>query len=361
MLKKKIKKIIPFIIIGIIVFLLLILFKKYFYPINIIKNIEIPDLPRPFVNLYDDKNNKINVILVSHTFTREKGTDGTYEQYNYWKKKGIHFIGVTSYSEFPSILSNPYDPLSDPKDPSWNHDYMKYFRLWLNCFRNPNKYIKDKTTKKALISESDFISDEFKPDNNISKKYDFLYICLKDDESKCDEGWNYYIRNWKLAKKLIKIMCTQFNLKGIIIGRKNCNLPEGCEKNITFKDKVPQKELIQIYNQTKILLLPNIVDASPRTLAEALSCNVRCLVNYNILGGWKYVNNQTGEFFKNENDFVHSLQKILKNYESYKPREYFWKNYGKLNSGVKLRDFLLNNLSNLNFSNQTTKYINMHV
>ena len=120
--------------------------------------VEIPTLPRPFVNMYDDKGQKINVIMVSHPFTRETGDNGSYEQYKQWaNNKDIHFIGITSYSEFPSVYSNPYDPLSDPNDHSWNHDYMKYFRLWLNCFRNPDKYIKDTTTKKLLLSESDFI------------------------------------------------------------------------------------------------------------------------------------------------------------------------------------------------------------
>ena len=45
------------------------------------------------------------------------------------------------------------------------------------------------------------------------KEYDFLYICLSDDNNKCNKGWNYYIRNWELAKKCIHIMCLQFKLK----------------------------------------------------------------------------------------------------------------------------------------------------
>ena len=34
-------------------------------------------------------------------------------------------------------------------------------------------------------------------------------------------------------------------------------------------------------------------------------------VNYNILGGWKYVNEKTGEYFKDEHDFEPALKKLL--------------------------------------------------
>ena len=324
--------------------------------------VNIPTLPRPFVNLYDDKGNKINVIMVSHPFTRKTGDNGSYEQYRYWSNnKGIHFIGITSYSEFPSVYSNPYDPLSNPNDHSWDHDYMKYFRIWLNCFRNPDKYIKDKTTKKLLLSESDFINqDVFKPNPSMKKQYDFLYICLEDDGNKnCKKGWNYFIRNWELAKKCISIMCNQYGLRGIIIGRENCEIPKGCEQLVTMKPKVPQNELLSIYQQTRFLLLPNIADASPRTLAEALACDMRCLVNYNILGGWKYVNKQTGEFFTNPRDFKKALDKLLSNFDSYSPSQYYRNNYGKQHSGKLLRDFLLKHLNNLNFTKESTDYITL--
>ena len=88
---------------------------------------------------------------------------------------------------------------------------------------------------------------------------------------------------------------------------------------------------------------------------------MRCLVNYNILGGWKYVNEHTGEFFRNEKDIKPALQKLLNNYDNYSPSQYFWNNYGKQNTGVKLRDFLIQNLPNLNFTKQSTKFITMNI
>ena len=58
------------------------------------------------------------------------------------------------------------------------------------------------------------------------------------------------------------------------------------------------------------------------------------------MGGWKYVNNKTGVFFNNEKDFEKSLRVLLKNMNSYKPREWFSAKYGPENSGKRLKKFL---------------------
>ena len=85
------------------------------------------------------------------------------------------------------------------------------------------------------------------------------------------------------------------------------------------------------------------------------------MVNYNILGGWKYVNYHTGEFFNDEKDIEKSLNKLLQNFNNYTPSKYYWDNYGQTNTGVKLRDFLLENLDNLNFDKESSKYLTMKI
>tara|TARA_Y100000590_G_scaffold304381_1_gene343201 strand:- start:268 stop:1383 length:1116 start_codon:yes stop_codon:yes gene_type:complete len=348
-----------FIFIGIVVIFFLLHKTKGF--IETFDNQEdVPTLPRPFVNLYDDKGKKINVICISHPFTRNTGTNGSYEQYEEWKKKGIHFIGISSYSEFPGLVSNPFDVLSDKNLDAWKkYNYMELCEAWLHCFRNPDKYI-DTTIPKALISESDFVNEAFKPEPSVAKEYDFIYVCLKDND-KCEAGWQSYIRNWELAKKCLTIMCEQFQLKGLLIGRINCEIPTKCRDNMTMKDFMPHNEFIKQYNKCKFAFIPNIIDASPRVLAEALCFDLPCLVNYNILGGWKYITKETGEFFTDENDFSKSLKLLLDNIDkkTYSPNQYYRSHYGKSKTGVELRDFLCNHITNLNFSKNSTKYINM--
>ena len=74
-------------------------------------------------------------------------------------------------------------------------------------------------------------------------------------------------------------------------------------------DLLPYWDFIKEICKSKFLFIPNIYDASPRTLTQSLSCNVPVLLNYNILGGWKYINKYTGEFFNDEKDFHKKVEK----------------------------------------------------
>ena len=90
---------------------------------------------------------------------------------------------------------------------------------------------------------------------------------------------------------------------------------------------------------SKFMLLPNLEDASPRIITESLCLNKPIFVNENILGGWKYVNDKTGEFF-NERNIKEQAEKLLKNYDNYTPRKYYENNYGTINSGKRLKEFI---------------------
>ena len=52
-------------------------------------------------------------------------------------------------------------------------------------------------------------------------------------------------------------------------------------------------------------------DASPRVSTQALIHDVPLLMNRHISGGWKYMNDRTGEFFSDITDFREALEAIL--------------------------------------------------
>ena len=135
-------------------------------------------------------------------------------------------------------------------------------------------------------------------------------------------------------------MCNKYNLKGIIVGRTNCGIEKECNGNLEVKPFQKYWNFIKILKSCRFLFLPNIYDASPRILSEALACDLPAIVNKNILGGWKYVNNKTGIFFNNERDFEKNLRVLLKNMKLYKPRDWFSTNYGPENSSKRLKKFL---------------------
>ena len=307
---------------------------------------------RPFVNVfgYDSTNNikeQINIVLLSHPFTRES----SWEQYNEYLRDKFLILGISSYSEFPKITSNKLDGLHNPDDKAWKYDYMKVVKACLNCFREPQNFY-DKGINHTLISESDFCDSEYyRPKTSeIEKIYDFIYLCPKDSETDSEKnkecfGWVATNKNWKLALKCLPILCGTYKLKGLLVGRKNCELPIECKGLIETTSFLSRDELLKKYRQSKFLFVPNKVDASPRVLTEALCTDLPILVNKNILGGWKYVNEETGSFFTNKNDISAGIEYILNNYNNLKPRENFLANFGKINTGKKLKQFIEDNFS----------------
>lgn len=296
----------------------------------------------PLKNLVDEKGNILNIALIIYPFTDEN----KYKTYLEAKKKGMKFIGCSSYINFPCKTKNIYDITYKSDNISWNYDYMNLCFGWFHCFRDPTNNCISENIPKALISESDFIRNEsFNYNENIIKEYDFIYICLKDND-KCINGWQSSNRNWELAKKCIDIMCGKYKMNGLLIGRINCIFPENYKHLITTTDFLNYNIFIKQYEKCRFIFLPNILDASPRVLTEALSFNLPCIVNYNILGGWKYVNKNTGHFFNDENDFEYNLNIFLSNFSKYKPRKYFLENHGKHIEGKQIIEFIKKYLPN---------------
>jgi len=294
---------------------------------------------RPFVNVYDENRNQLKIVLLSHPFTR----DSSYKQYEQYRKDGFVVLGITSYNEFPRITSNKHDVLNNPSEKAWvNYDYMEIADGWLHCFRDPDAYITSGKTPILLLSESDFCNtDTFKPNPTIKKKYDFIYICPKDAGDKC-EGWVATNKNWELAQKCIAIMCRDYGLKGLLVGRKDCKVPDNCDTT----GFLSQLKLLEAYHESKFLFLPNVTDASPRILTEAMNCDLPILVNANIVGGWKYVHKNSGAFFTKETDLKPGLEYILNRYQHLTPRQHFLEHYGKEKSGKKLKKFIQKHYSN---------------
>ena len=361
-----------------IISLILLLLLGYFIKKNIIdtfdgfNNIErpLPDLTNPFVHLYDDNGNKLNVVLI----TQPLGSDDQYRKYMENMAK-ITFIGISSYMEFPHVPTNPEDNYKEEHfeqmQENFAYDYVTpyyldmYFEMckgWLHCFMNPEKYIPiDKP--HALISESDFVNYKQIPyDENNEREFDFLYSCPKVNEtSNCDD-WVSHNKNWELAKKCLPVLCKKFKLKGLLVGRKDCELPEGCDEYITTTGWLDYGENIKQYNRCKFVFVPNQRDASPRVITEAMSADCAVLINKNILGGWKYAVDETGELFNDENNIEEVLNKFIPklNKGEYKARQYIIDNYGPVNSGKRLKEFLFKNWGDkINIKENECEYITM--
>ena len=311
---------------------------------------DIPIVSFPFKNIFDENQKPLNIILISAPF-RETKHEELYEEY---KNKGLYFCGISSYLDFPGPIDNPFE---DHFHVEKNHNYIQMSSAWLHCFREDKipDNLRQSNMPMILITEAD-LKD---PDNipfkiDTVKQYDFMYCCLSDND-KCDPGWQSYNRNWELAKKCLEVMCSQFNLKGVLIGRQNCEFTNKCNSLVKVLPFLPYNEFQKEMQKCKFLFVPNISDASPRVMTEAMCYNMPVLVNYNIIGGWhNVIPGITGELFTDEKDIVPSLTKIVNNYESYQPRSWFQSNRGIKKSGKNLAEFVKECYPNLN--NKEMKY-----
>ena len=311
----------------------------------------VPNMKRPFLNLYavmkDGSEKTTNIVFITHHFTR----DDCETDYNKFKNEGIHFLGLSSYSEFPGKITNPHDVLNDHNHKAYSYNYFDLTRGWCSVFQNNiNQQIFPKGFPMIQCAESDFA--KFKthlPDPSVKKEYDFIYICLKDGDRKegdkdCPQTWQATIRSYPQAKQFLDLMCKKYKLRGLLIGRIGCEMPPNCHQLMDLTDFQEYSTFIKNYNKCRFIFIPNYAEASCRVCTEAMCFNLPVLMNKNILGGWNYINNETGEFFDTNNidTFEPILDKFIKklNNNEYTPREWFIKNYGEINSGNKLMDFV---------------------
>lgn len=309
---------------------------------NYINPKDIPNVSGIFKNLFDEKGDKVNVIAIITHLNNDNDKKKLYEYVN----KGIKIIGVCSYLSFPKISDNKSDVYLTDKSIQIDGKYIEDFVIgWCHCFREPEKYIRG-NNPRILLSESDFVHPAALEEKNLEIKYDYIAHQPKDNDE-CELTWHAHNKNWLLAEKCIQVLSDELNLKGLIVGRGECPV------DVKNKDNVEVTEFITDYNEfldkireSRFILLPNLEDASPRFLTEGLSLNKPIFVNENILGGWKYVNDDTGVFF-NENNIKEQAETLLSNYNNYIPKEYFMNNYGEENTGKRLKDFIQSIYPNL--------------
>jgi len=136
--------------------------------------------------------------------------------------------------------------------------------------------------------------------------------------------WHEGTKNWTLAVKCFeKLLDAMPHLKILVVGR---SPPDHLKGRILHVNFIDFHVFLTKIARSKILFVPSYSDASPRVITQALYLNTSVVVNEAIIGGWKYVNNETGAFFTDENDIVEVVRRILASQQQPnppQPREWF--------------------------------------
>ena len=235
-------------------------------------------------------------------------------------------VGISSFGFFPFV--NESDCINDSRSAVLKSDEMqsilKQVDCWLTCSREPILY----DIPQLFFSESDhiYINNRTEP-RGLVKKYDVVYNAGSDSD------FHQYHKNWKLATECFQKM-SDAGLTVLVIGR---TAPVGFDlPNVTYKPYLNWFEFLDTIEESRVLFVPNVSDASPRIITESLCKGTPILVNKRIFGGWKYVNDCTGAFFESQDDVMIQLHHVLN--ASYDPRKWFLDTYFHNGHSIKLQE-----------------------
>ena len=239
------------------------------------------------------------------------------------KEEGYRFIAVCCLKDWPRISHTAKE---------YEYNYSEVFEGWLHPFRNPDDFLPNDGRPRDLLSRSDFISPSlFNSYLDMPKERDFIAISS-------DIEWVASAKGWNLAKKVIPVLCNELGLKGMLIGRsKLLDLPQ-CKNLVIETERMKHRNFMNHLSASKFYLCTSQEDASPRIVTESFCLNVPVLMNKNILGGWKYIKPETGEFFTNEQDIIDAYARLSKTEKS--PRDWYTQNSGPSIAGKRLAQFI---------------------
>jgi len=337
------------VIMAVLIFLLAyLLYDRYTRILPRIEQMTNPEYRDEYIQIFNDKehrmfpfryftdeNDKVLPFVAVTGFFRDKKAEDRYYEY---VKNNINIFGITAYKSFPN--KELLDKSEGEYERNDSFDYTTKIKDWLCCFKNKENYGFTILNNTVDISESDFYNSENTP-TNTKKKYDFIYICNKDSDTCPLDGWNAINRNFDLAKKCFPIMCREFGLKGLIVGREGCGLEkEYTEQELEITGWFEWHKLQEKMRESKFLFVPNMFDASPRVIAECVTKDLSVLMNRDILCGSKYVTYETGELFTDETDLRPALTNLLNKQYKISPKKWWEENYSQEISQKKLRKFL---------------------
>jgi hypothetical protein len=291
----------------------------------------------PFRYFTDSLDNVLPFVAVTGPFRDKKAK----ERFNEYKSKGIHIFGITAYKSFPNNKLFGEEEGEYERNDDFN--YVDEIKNWLCCFSNKQMYGFSVFNNVVDISESDFYNAEPEPEDKDKvkeKKYDFIYICNKDDDKCPLKGWNAINRNFGLALKCFPVLCNQLQMKGLIVGRVGCGLEKEYGDKMEVVDWLDWHILQEKMRESKMLFLPNVYDASPRVIAECITKGLPVLMNKKILCGSKYITYETGEFFTDEVDLKSAVTKLQNRMFKISPRKWWFENYSQERSQKNLQKFL---------------------
>ena len=165
-------------------------------------------------------------------------------------------IGISSYGYYPfieeaDIIRNNRSAMLQNEE---HKSIMNQIDGWLTCSKEPVLH----DVPQLMFSESDcpYMNDATAP-KGLVKKYDVIYNAASDGD------FHQYHKNWNLAKECFQKM-SDAGLTVLVIGR---TAPSDFElPGVSYKPFLKWYEFLDAIEESRIMFVPNVSDASPRVL-----------------------------------------------------------------------------------------------
>ncbi len=177
----------------------------------------------------------------------------------------------------------------------------------------------------------------FRPIPGMMKRYASIYV----------SSYNYVKRHHLLFKTIREIRDPNYKCALVFgkSGNAKCEIEQLIDyyqvrNNVTIYYGVPQRQVNEILNMSKVNILLSLKEGSNRSIFEGLFANVPGIVLKNNLGVKKdYINETTGRLI-DERRLKDTLLYFRNHWEKYNPREWALKNISPLVTAKKLSKYL---------------------
>jgi len=162
----------------------------------------------------------------------------------------------------------------------------------------------------------------FRPASAENKNYDVVMVA----------SWDTFKRHHKVFKALSKLRKEGHKLDVALAGYSTLEARQRIEKlaiyynvvdQITFFEKIPPKEVSELFGQSKLNILWSRFEGNNRSIVEGMFCNVPAIVRdgHNYGERYFYINDQTGRFVA-EKDLPTAILEMVGGDCDFSPREF---------------------------------------
>lgn len=239
-------------------------------------------------------------------------------------------IGLCSYQCFPEMVANPHENRGpDTREGGFVSEYGHLVSFWCHCFRDPDLFL-PLGVPRSLLSESDFmVPDHIRKYASRDKTWDMACTVLEGE-------WNAWIRRLPVVARWMNAAAEELGMRVLVVGpvsNKHLFSPK-----VDVVPQLPYYEFIERVGRSGGLFCASGHDASPRVLVEAMFLGVPILVSEGILGGWKYVNSETGAFFSDSDAPAEALRDFAAGSRSRDPWGWASRNVVKAEASARLAE-----------------------